>query len=66
MITPPKIATKLLHDVLRVALVVTVPQQVRDGVVLGGRRGAWGNGAIIFGAHNPKYGGWVVCGTALV
>ena len=51
--------------ILCVASVVTVPQHVCDGVVLRGRRGAWGNGALLVGAHPTRVGGWAVCGTAL-
>ena len=65
MITPPKLATKLLHDVLRVALVVTVPQQVRDGVILGRPRGDWGNGDLFVGSYPNQAGGWRYMGPLL-
>ena len=51
--------------ILFVALVAPVPEQVRARVVLRGRRGRWGNSALLVGAHPPRVGGWALCSTAL-
>ena len=63
---PPNDSPSPIHyTYLRfVAVVVNLSKQMRDGVILGGRRGERGNCAIFGRTHPPLSVGWEVRGTA--